>query len=177
MKKLFILTMILFISCETPTSGISEVDANTFEENVATLKNQFIKGYEEADYDKVISVFSDSIQWYGPGVNAEMVKGIDVLKENVSFWMENFEDISFTEGGGLPGTDVGFWGGNVYPLSEAMSGPNSIRMYGTWNVTNSTTGKTVNFKHYLVWNFNEDGKVHTVTEYADVGGLLSTFDE
>ena len=100
--------MILFISCETPTNGISEVDANTFEENVATLKNQFIKGYEEADYDKVISVFSDSIQWYGPGVNAEMVKGIDVLKENVSFWMENFEDISFTEGGGLPGTDVGF---------------------------------------------------------------------
>ena len=37
--------------------------------------------------------------------------------------------------------------------------------------------KSVEFKHYLVWNFNEDGKVHTVTEYADVGGLLSTFNE
>ena len=37
--------------------------------------------------------------------------------------------------------------------------------------------KTLVFKHYLVWNFNEDGKVHTVTEYADVGGILSTFND
>jgi hypothetical protein len=32
--------------------------------------------------------------------------------------MGNFENISFTEGGGLPGTDIGFWGGNTYPVSE-----------------------------------------------------------
>ena len=177
MKKIAILLIILFASCEAPSSGVSEADANTFEKNVATLKNDFIKGYEEGDYDKVVSIFADSIQWYGPGVNAEMVKGIDILKENVTFWMENFENISFTEGGGLPGTDVGFWGGNTYPVAQAMSGPNNVRMYGTWNITNSSTGKSVEFKHYLVWNFNEDGKVHTVTEYADVGGVLSTFDE
>ena len=177
MKKISILLMILFISCEAPLNGISEDDINTFEINVATLKNDFIKGYEEGDYDKVVSIFADSIQWYGPGVNSEMLKGIDILKENVTCWTENFEDISFTEGGGLPGTDIGFWGGNVYPTDQAMSGPNNVRMYGTWNVTNSNTGKAVSFKHYLVWNFNEDGKVHTVTEYADVGGLLSTFDQ
>ena len=177
MKKIAILLIILFASCEAPSSGVSEADANTFEKNVATLKNDFIKGYEEGNYDKVVSIFADSIQWYGPGVNAEMFKGIDILKENVTFWMENFENISFTEGGGLPGTDVGFWGGNTYPVAQAMSGPNNVRMYGTWNITNSSTGKSVEFKHYLVWNFNEDGKVHTVTEYADVGGLLSTFDE
>ena len=121
---------------------------------------------------------SDSYNENDPSdINSEMLKGIDILKENVTFWMENFEDISFTEGGGLPGTDIGFWGGNVYPTDQAMSGPNNVRMYGTWNVTNSNTGKAVSFKHYLVWNFNEDGKVHTVTEYADVGGLLSTFDQ
>ncbi|GIS01320.1 MAG: hypothetical protein CM15mP102_21400 [Flavobacteriales bacterium] len=37
--------------------------------------------------------------------------------------------------------------------------------------------KTVNFKQYCVWNFNEDGKVHSVTEYLDLGGLLATFNE
>ena len=141
MKKIAILLIILFASCEAPSSGVSEADANTFEKNVTTLKNDFIKGYEEGNYDKVVSIFADSIQWYGPGVNAEMVKGIDILKENVTFWMENFENISFTEGGGLPGTDVGFWGGNVCPVAQAMSGPNNVRMYGTWNVTNSSTGK------------------------------------
>ena len=177
MRKLALLLMILFASCEAPTNGVSEVDSTTFEKNVETLKNNFIKGYEEGDYDRVISVFADSIRWHGPGVNAEMLEGIDILKENVSFWMSNFENISFTEGGGLPGTDVGFWGGNTYPVAEAMSGPNNVRMYGTWDITNSTTGKEVTFKHYLVLNFNEDGQVHTVTEYADVGGILTSFNE
>ena len=177
MRKLAILLIILFASCEAPKSGVSEADSKTFEKNVETLKNDFIKGYEEADYDKVVSVFADSIRWYGPGVNAEMLQGIDILKENVSFWMSNFENISFTEGAGLPGTDTGFWGGNTYPVADAMSGPNNVRMYGTWNITNSNTGKQVTFKHYLVWNFNEDGQVHTVTEYADVGGILTTFDK
>ena len=98
MRKLALLLIILIASCEAPTTGVSEADSNTFEKNVETLKNNFIKGYEEGDYDKVVSVFADSIRWYGPGVNAEMLQGIDILKENVSFWMGNFENISFTEG-------------------------------------------------------------------------------
>ena len=32
--------------------------------------------------------------------------------------MDNFDEISFTEGEGLPGTDVGFWGGNTYPVDK-----------------------------------------------------------
>ncbi|MEK9756170.1 MAG: nuclear transport factor 2 family protein [Bacteroidota bacterium] len=177
MKKIAIIIFVLLVSCETTSNSETYIDSSTFDKNVQTLKNNFVQGYIEEDFDKVISIFADSIKWYGPGVNSEMVEGIDILKENVTFWMDNFEDISFTEGGGLPGTDVGFWGGNTYPVSQAMSGQNNVRMYGTWNVTNSNTGKNVSFKHYLVWNFNEDGKVHTVTEYADVGGLLSTFNE
>ena len=94
MRKLALLLIILFASCEAPKTGVSEADSNTFEKNVETLKNNFIKGYEEGDYDKVVSVFADSIRWYGPGVNAEMLQGIDILKENVSFWMGNFENIS-----------------------------------------------------------------------------------
>ena len=94
MRKLALLLIILFASCEAPTNGVSEADSNTFEKNVETLKNNFIKGYEEGDYDKVISVFADSIRWVGPGVNSEMLEGIDILKENVSFWMGNFENIS-----------------------------------------------------------------------------------
>ena len=176
MKKISILLIILFISCEAPSSGVNQNDSDIFEKNVATLKNDFIKGYEEGDYDKVVSIFADSIQWYGPGVNSEMLKGIDILKENVTFWMENFENISFTEGAGLPGTEVGFWGGNVYPISEAMSGPNNVRMYGTWSMKNTETGKTAKTKHYAVLTFNEDGKVHTATEYASFDDVRNSFE-
>ena len=95
----------------------------------------------------------------------------------VGAWVyENFEDISFTEGGGLPGTDIGFWGGNVYPADQAMSGPNNVRMYGTWSMKNSATGKTAKTKHYAVLTFNEDGKVHTATEYASFDDVRNSFE-
>ena len=174
MKKIYLTLLVLIMSCD---SSVNNLDSNTFEKNVQTLKDGFIAGYEEMDFDKVISIFADSIKYYPSGVDSKMIDGIDQMKENISFYMANFENASFTEGSGLPGTDVGFWGGNFYPADNMMSGPNNIRMYGSWNVTNSNTGKTVNFKQYCVWNFNEDGKVHSVTEYLDLGGLLATFDE
>ena len=31
--KFFLILMILFVSCEAPTSGVSEADSNTFEKN------------------------------------------------------------------------------------------------------------------------------------------------
>ena len=129
MRKLLLITIILFASCESP--GLSEVDSETFEKNVQTIKDTWIAGYMEGDFEKVVSLMSDSIQWNGP--NGSTV-GIEVLKESVQFWIENFEDVSFEEGSGLPGTNIGYWGGNTYPLSEAMSGPNNIRMYGVWRV-------------------------------------------
>ena len=45
--------MILFVSFESPSSGVSEADTNTFEKNVQTLKDGFISGYENMDLDKV----------------------------------------------------------------------------------------------------------------------------
>ena len=41
MRKLALLLIILFASCEAPTTGVSEADSNTFEKNVETLKNNF----------------------------------------------------------------------------------------------------------------------------------------
>ena len=76
----------------------------------------------------------------------------------------------------MPGTDTGFWGGNTYPASEAMAGPNNVRMYGTWRMTNSTTGKSASVKSYVVLSFNDDGKVHSVTEYGYYGNVGETFE-
>ena len=42
MKKIAILLIILFASCEAPSSGVSEADANTFEKNVQTIKDSWI---------------------------------------------------------------------------------------------------------------------------------------
>jgi len=173
MRKLAILLLILFASCEAPTSGVSETDSNTFEQNVQTIKDTWIQGFEEENLEKAISFMADSIKWTGP--NGDTV-GMESLKQSIQYWMETFDEMTYSEGDGLPGTDVGFWGGNTYPVSQAMSGPNNVRMYGTWSMKNTASGKTAKTKHYAVLTFNEDGKVHTATEYASFDEVRNSFE-
>nr|AOE09336.1 hypothetical protein [uncultured bacterium] len=173
MRKLAILLIILFVSCQAPTSVVSETDSNTFEQNVQTIKDTWIQGFEEENLEKAISFMADSIKWTGPNGNTV---GMESLKQSIQYWMETFDEMSYSEGDGLPGTDVGFWGGNTYPVSQAMSGPNNVRMYGTWSMKNTTTGKTAKTKHYAVLTFNEDGKVHTATEYASFDEVRNSFE-
>ena len=173
MRKLAILLMILFVSCQAPTSGVSETDSNTFEQNVQTIKDAWIQGFEEENLEKAISFMADSIKWTGPNGNTV---GMESLKQSIQYWMETFDEMTYSEGDGLPGTDVGFWGGNTYPVSQAMSGPNNVRMYGTWSMKNTASGKTAKTKHYAVLTFNEDGKVHTATEYASFDEVRNSFE-
>ena len=173
MRKLAILLIILFVSCQAPTSRVTETDSNTFEQNVQTIKDTWIQGFEEENLEKAISFMADSIKWTGPNGNTV---GMESLKESIQYWMETFDEMTYSEGDGLPGTDVGFWGGNTYPISQAMSGPNNVRMYGTWSMKNTATGKTAKTKHYAVLTFNEDGKVHTATEYASFDDVRSSFE-
>ena len=173
MRKLAILLIILFVSCQAPTPGVSETDSNTFEQNVQTIKDTWIQGFEEENLEKAISFMADSIKWTGPNGNTV---GMESLKQSIQYWMETFDEMTYSEGDGLPGTDVGFWGGNTYPVSQAMSGPNNVRMYGTWSMKNTATGKTAKSKHYAVLTFNEDGKVHTATEYASFDDVRSSFE-
>ena len=173
MRKLAILLIILFVSCQAPTSGVTETDSNTFEQNVQTIKDTWIQGFEEENLEKAISFMADSIKWTGPNGNTV---GMESLKQSIQYWMDTFDEMTYSEGDGLPGTDVGFWGGNTYPVSQAMSGPNNVRMYGTWSMKNTATGKTAKTKHYAVLTFNEDGNVHTATEYASFDDVRSSFE-
>ena len=45
MKKIAILLIILFVSCEAPSNGVSEADSNTFEKNVQTIKDTWIQRF------------------------------------------------------------------------------------------------------------------------------------
>ena len=74
MKKIYLTLLVLMMSCD---SSVNNLDSNTFEKNVQTLKDGFIAGYEEMDFDKVISIFADSIKYYPSGVDSKMIEGID----------------------------------------------------------------------------------------------------
>ena len=87
MKKLALLLIIFFASCETPTTGVSEADSQTFEKNVQTIKDTWIQGYEQENFDQAVSFMADSIQWHAPAGGAV---GIESLKRSVQYWMDNF---------------------------------------------------------------------------------------
>ena len=48
---------------------------------------------------------ADSIKWTGPNGNTV---GMESLKQSIQFWMDTFDEMTYSEGDGLPGTDVGF---------------------------------------------------------------------
>ncbi|GIR99586.1 MAG: hypothetical protein CM15mP102_04070 [Flavobacteriales bacterium] len=115
MRKLAILLIILFVSCQAPTSGVTETDSNTFEQNVQTIKDTWIQGFEEENLEKAISFMADSIKWTGPNGNTV---GMESLKQSIQYWMDTFDEMTYSEGDGLPGTDVGFWGEHISGLSS-----------------------------------------------------------
>ena len=67
MKKLILLLGIVILSCNPQTEKADDSAANQakFEQAVATWKI-FPEGIADRDLDKVMSIFADSLKWYGP---------------------------------------------------------------------------------------------------------------
>ena len=80
MKKILILALTLFIVACQSNSTVSEEDSQIFEKNVQTIKDTWIQGFEEENFDTAISFMADSIQWTGP--NGSTV-GIESVKQSV----------------------------------------------------------------------------------------------
>ena len=66
MKKLILLTLALIVASCQSSNTVSEEDSQTFEKNVQTIKDTWIQGYEQENFDQVVSLMADSIQWNGP---------------------------------------------------------------------------------------------------------------
>ena len=65
MKKLILLTLALIVASCQSSNTVSEEDSQTFEKNVQTIKDTWIQGYEQENFDQVVSLMADSIQWNG----------------------------------------------------------------------------------------------------------------
>ena len=78
MKKLILLTVTLLVAACQSSNTISEEDSQTFEKNVQFLKDTWIQGYEQENFEQAISFMADSIQWHAPAGGSI---GIESLKE------------------------------------------------------------------------------------------------
>ena len=158
---LFTLTFIM--SC-TSDSGPTEQDTATFSNHVESWK-MAASGFTSEDPEKVMSIFADSLTWNNPEALMNVTKTKADLTAAVNFYINTFDNITFTE-------DV-YYGGSLYSSEETSSSPNGLRVYGNWSFTDPETGADVAYKWMGVLRFNEDGKVFDFADWFDVSSIPS----
>lgn len=167
MKKLSLLLSIIILSCNQQvekTDDNSAANQAKFEQAVATWKI-FPEGIAERDLDKVMSIFADSLKWYGPDQKtSDAYAGKADLRTALEGYLSVYSESSFKNGT--------YYGGNLYSMQDDVSdNPNATRIYGDWHHTHTESGTKVSHKWMAVLMFNEDGKAHTFMDYFDVGGF------
>ena len=172
------MAVISITACQTttdlPPTPFSSEDKASFDKNVDSFRSLFLKGFELSDVEMQMSFFADSLKWSPPSYNGNNVLGYNDLKEVLTGYNNDFDNIKLLEGdGSIFGDPAGYWGGSFYSSGEngLTNGPNGLRIYGTWNSTHVESGATVNNKWYAVIFFNEDGKATAFSDWFDVNGM------
>jgi tetratricopeptide (TPR) repeat protein len=156
------------LKADKEESAAKQKNQDTFDRNVSTIKT-WIKGFADKDLEAQISLYADTAKWSPPDYNGNVMVGLKGIRDILSFYHNNFDDITFQEGVGLPDDDgSGFYAGSYYP---DLDNPNAVRVYGTWTPTHKETGKKVSNKWYGLIIFNEDGKISYFSDWFDVNGI------
>jgi hypothetical protein len=169
MKNIFILllSILIFTSCTNSNVGPSEEDVATFNKNVETWK-MAANGFTSKDPEKVMSVFADSLKWNNPEALMKVTKTKADLTAAVNFYINNFDNITFTKDD--------YYGGSLYSTDQTSSSPNTLRVYGNWSLTDPESANDIAYKWMGVLRFNEDGKVFDFADWFDVSSIPSQIE-
>jgi hypothetical protein len=165
---IIIIAAILFVSCNNATkivndSGVTEEQEAVFERNVNAFKNGIVKGFKEENVDISMDMFADSLKWNNPEARLGESKSYQDLKDVLTFYIENFDDITFKD-------DV-YFGGSLYSSNKPSDSPNAVRVFGNWNTVHTESQAKIEHKWMAILWFNEDGKAYRFSDFFDVSGL------
>ena len=161
---LFLFAALLLASCQPPPPPPVDNSAKeAFAANSATVMS-YLESFQNESVD--YSIFADDYVQAGTrfgGPDSTLLAG---LKESHVGLFKGFDFKLLTDPVNLlPG---------VSAETKEMDG--SVRYYGEWEVTRSSTdstaAKTASFQNYASYDFNSDGKVLFSQFYGDVGGLF-----
>ena len=145
----------------------SQKKQEIFARNVATTK-AWMQYMADEDLDALMDLKADDVQWK-PAQYGNVLIGKKEIKEAFKNFHDTFKDVVFHEGVGLTREKSnGFFGGSVYPQND---NPNVIAAYGTWMPIHRETGKQVFNKWHGILEFNEAGKITSVNEFWNPGGI------
>lgn len=153
MKKLLLIAIALIaVSCQN-TPDMSLYNANK------EIAEKWIRAYESTDLETIKSLTSKDIVHQSPQYGVGEI-GYDGILAQANFYMNGYENITFTDAVWLPGVD------NTTLISNG-----GVRVYGTWKGNNKESGKTFSVDSYH-WMEVEGGKVVRSGDFFDATGMV-----
>ena len=154
-KRIFLLFVsVIFLSCSSNPDYI---------QNLNTAKKTF-ELFESESLEEQMSYFADDLIYSPPSYGMKSMNKVE-FKKLLTMYQQSFDNLSYTADVWLPGTDDD---GNL---------DGSVRTYGTWNSTDSSTGKnTKPLQSYHFFNFNKEGKIIAQGDFFDATGLMNSIN-
>jgi hypothetical protein len=176
MKKIILLLLALTLGCANNSKTNDEVESSAEDNQAAFMKNveifkTFPKGISSRDLDLTMSIFADSLKWFGPEQKtSDSYASKPDLRTALEGYLSVYNESSFK--------NDSYYGGNLYSSKDDVSSsPNGIRIYGDWHHTHMESGKAVSHKWMSIVLLNEDGQIHEFIDYFDVGGFLKQHEQ
>ena len=154
MKKIILLFVALFaFSCQnTPDMSLY----NTNKE----IAEKWIRTYESpTNYELFESLVDKNIVFQSPQYGVGEV-GYDEILAQAKYYMNGFENVTFTARAWLPGVD-----------ETTLKADGSVRVYGTWKGNNIDSGKSFSLDSYHYFSI-KDGKISQSGDYFDATGMV-----
>ena len=149
---------VLMILAIMLASCAGSVQHPEFENNVK-LGQQFFQLHGEENFDAMVDMLHDDLQWTSPKYGEGMVNKETQLGY-IKMYQDLYDNINFEANYWLPGVDT---------LSLHNDG--SIRVYGSWTGVHTETGNEFNLSSYHTMAF-QDGKIVGGGDWFDLTGFI-----
>ena len=153
MKKFILFFVALFmISCNND---------NGYADNVKAVK-KLVSAFEKADIQIWKDVISEDLVHSPPVYGTEENGGnYESALAQAEFYINNFDNLKFTNPVYLPGVDT-----------VSLKNNGSVRVYGTWTGVSKSTGREFSNRSYH-WFEVEDGKITNAGDFFDATGMIN----
>ena len=151
--KNFVLMMLTLMLA----SCTGSVQHPEFENNVK-LGQKFFQLHGEENFEAMVDMLSDDLQWTSPKYGEGMINKETQLGY-IKMYQDLYDNINFEANYWLPGVDT---------LSLQNDG--SIRVYGSWTGVHTETGNEFNLGSYHTMAF-QDGKIFGGGDWFDLTGF------
>ena len=154
---LILIAAVLF-SCEPAVQPEPKIDLTSYNLNLATAQ-KFFASFSTEDIESQKPLLCPGVTHYDPFLGSEPAK-MEGMIANSKIWMDNFDDISYSDSKWFPGTD------------SSGKPDGSVMTSGNWTAKSVATGNVVKVNAFHTFVFNDKNQIHEVRDYFDATGVM-----